>query len=197
MVLVQADPREFRQLDLRVHSFLAGVPLHDVWVAELAGGGPDRTVEDARLCFTPQTATTANAAVRLLFAIRSGVGRIFGWDRDSERWDGESFRNRLTEEDRARSLVPPGTDDSIFKVVYVFPYESLSEVRNATVHAFSCLALRRTMTGYRLYWAIYVKPIGRWTALYMRAIDPFRRAVVYPAVINRIRVEWSTRFGAE
>jgi hypothetical protein len=192
---VQADPTEYRQLDLRVHSFLSGVELHDVWVAVLEGGGPDRTIEDARLCFTPQTATTANAAVKTLFAIRAWVGRVCGWDTGAERWAEESYRHRLTEDDRARSLVAPGTEDAIFKVVYVFPYESLSEVRNATVHAFSCMALRRTMDGYRLYWAIYVKPISRWTALYMRTIDPFRRRIVYPAVIHRIESEWATRFG--
>ena len=194
---MQADPREYRQLDLRVHSFLSGVELHDVWLAELRGGGPSRTVEDARRCFTPQTATTANAAVRLLFSTRRWVGRLFGWDRDTDRWADESYRHRLGEEDRARSLVAPGTDEGLFKIVYVFPQEALSEVRNATVHAFSCFALRRTTTGYRLYWAIYVKPISPWTATYMRVIDPFRRAIVYPTVIKRIETEWATRFGDE
>ena len=77
----------------------------------------------------------------------------------------------------------------------MFPNEALSEVRNATVHAFSCFAMRRTITGYRMYWAIYVKPISPWTATYMRIIDPLRRAVVYPAVIKRIESEWQTRFG--
>jgi hypothetical protein len=174
---------------------LADVELHDVWLAELSGGGPNRTVEDARLCFTPQTAATANAAVRLLFSIRTWVGRVFGRDSDADRWPDEAYRHRLTEEDRARSLVAPGTEEGHFKVVYVFPQEALSEIRNATVHAFSCFALRRTMTGYRLYWAIYVKPISEWTGTYMRVIDPFRRAIVYPAVIKRIESEWKTRFG--
>ena len=192
---MRADPREYNQLKLRAHSLLADVELHDVWLAELPGGGPDRTIEDARFCFTPQTATTANAAVKSLFAIRRSIGRMFGWDREAYRWDHELYRHRLTEEDRARSLVPPGTVDDIFRIVYVFPYEALSEVRNATVHAFSCLAMRATMNGYRLYWAIYVKPISPWTATYMRVIDPFRRTFVYPAVIHRIESEWRTRFG--
>lgn len=194
---MQADPREYRQLDLRVHSLLSDVALHDVWLAELRGGGPNRTSEDVRACFTPQTATTANASVRLLFSIRTWVGGWLGWDDDADRWAGESYRHRLTEEDRARSLVAPGTDEGLFKIVYVFPSEALSEVRNATVHAFSCFALRRTTTGYRLYWAIYVKPISRWTATYMRVIDPFRRAIIYPAVIKRIETEWRSRFGDE
>jgi len=192
---VQADPTEYRQLELRTHSFLADVQLHDVWLAELEGGGPDRTMEDVRKCFTAQAAATAGAAVRALFAIRRGLGRLFGWDASTDRWTDEYYTNRLTDDDRARSLVEPGTDDGMFTVVYVFPGEALSEVRNATVHAFSCMAIRRTMTGYRLYWAIYVKPIGPWTATYMRIIDPFRRAVVYPAVINRVELNWRIRFG--
>lgn len=191
---MQADPNEYRQLDLRTHSFLNGVELHDVWVAELHGGGPGRTMKDVLRCFTPQTATTANAFVRTLFAIRSAVGRVFHWDDHRERWEEERYCHRLTDEDRARSLVPPGTRDRIFDVVYVFPHEALSEVRNATVHAFSCLALRETLSGYRLYWAIYVKPISRWTATYMRVIDPWRRTLVYPTVISRIQVEWKLRF---
>ncbi len=192
---MQADPSEYRQLDLRAHSFLSDVPLHDVWVCELEGGGPDRNMMDVRQCFTAQTASTANASVRTLFAIRRFVGRMFNWDRDADRWADEHFVHRLDDEDRGRSLVEPGTDDGLFRVVYVFPNESLSEVRNATVHAFSCLALRQTMKGYRLYWAIYVKPIGRWTSTYMRVIDPFRRAVVYPAVINRVEFSWRITFG--
>ncbi len=192
---MQADPLEYHQLDLRVHSFLEDVDLHDVWVAELDGGGEGRSITDARFCFTPQIATTANAAVKRLFAIRRLIGSIFGWDRDTERWDDELYCHRLTEEDRARSVVEPGTPDQMFRIVDVFENESLSEVRNATVHAFSSMALRETMKGYRLYWAIYVRPIGPWTSSYMRAIDPFRRAVIYPAVISRIQCEWQTRFG--
>jgi hypothetical protein len=191
---VQTDPNEYRQLDLRAHSLLADVPLHDVWLAELEGGGEHRTMKDVRVCFTPQTATTANASVRTLFATRAFLGRIFGWDTHREHWEGEYYRNRLTDEDRARSLVAPGTRDGILNIVYVFDHEALSEIRNATVHAFSCFALRETLHGYRLYWAIYVRPIGRWTPAYMRLIDPFRRNIVYPTVIARIKSEWQVRF---
>lgn len=192
---MRAEPQEYRQLELRAHSFLADVELHDVWVVELAGGGTNRTIEDARACFTPQIATTANAAVRTLFRIRTTVGAWFGWDQDESRWDDELYSRRLTPEERARSSIPPGSTDGLFRIVYVFPNEALSEIRNATVHAFSCLALRRIMKGYRLYWAIYVKPISPWTQTYMRVIDPFRRTVVYPAIIRRIQTEWSNRFG--
>ncbi len=177
-----------------MHSFLEDAELHDVWCAELEGGGEGRDIEDARLCFTPSSVTTANASVKSLFTLRRLLGRLFGWDRDEDRWAGELYSNRLTPEDRARSRVAPGTPDGLFRIVYVFEDEALAEVRNATVHAFSALALRPTMTGYHLFWAIYVKPISPWTPAYMRLIDPFRRAMVYPAVIRRIQLEWSTRF---
>lgn len=188
---VQADPREYRQLDLRAHTFLADIELHDVWVTELEGGGPDRTILDLRRCFTPQTAATANAAVARLFAIRRRLGDLFGWDVEQSSWKTESYFHRLSDADREQSLLPPGTEDGFMRTLYVFPYESLSEVRNTTVHAFSCFALRPTMHGYRFYWAIYVKPVSRWTGVYMRVIDPFRRAVVYPAVLNRVKRTWS------
>lgn len=194
---MHADLSEYRQLDLRAHSLLGEVPLHDVWLIELEGGGPGRTIEDVRRCFTPQTMTTANAAVRWLFALRRWLGRTFRWDtaKAGEQWEKELFVHRLTAEDRARSLVAPGSSDGLLKIVYVFPNEALSEVRNATVHAFSCLALRETLKGYRVYWAIYVRSIGPWTPSYMRLIDPFRRAVVYPAVISRVRLTWKITYG--
>lgn len=192
---MQADPREYRQLDLRVHSFLAGVELHDVWLTELEGGGPDRTILDLRRCFTPQTAETANVAVSTLFAIRRVVGTFFGWDKSDTSWEKDSYVHRLTDADRAASLIPPGTEDGFMRTLYAFPFEALSEVRNATVHAFSCFALRRTMNGYRFYWAIYVKPISPWTSTYMRVIDPFRRALVYPAVLSRVKQTWKTVCG--
>jgi hypothetical protein len=104
---VQADPNEYSQLNLRAHSLLADVQLHDVWLAELEGGGPGRTIADALFCFTPQIATSANAAVKRLFAIRRVVGRISGWDRNVSRWDDELYSHRLTDEDRERSRIKP------------------------------------------------------------------------------------------
>jgi len=192
---VRVDPQEYLQLSLRVHGLLRGVELHDVWRAELRGGGSGRSMLDVRRVFTAQTATTANAAVRALFALRTALGRIFGWDPSPARWAGEYYADKLSDEDREQSLVEPGTDDGLFRVVYVFEREALSEVRNATVHAFSCLALRPTMDGYHLYWAIYVTPISKYTSLYMRLIDPFRRTIVYPAVISRLELSWRTMFG--
>jgi hypothetical protein len=133
----------------------------------------------------------ANGAVRFLFALRALLGRVFGWDRDPPQASRESYLHRLTEHDRASSLVAPGTQDGPFRILFVSQREAISELRNATVHAFSVLALAQRPGGHRLYWAIHVKPVGRITAWYMRLIDPFRRWIVYPAVLRQVRAAWA------
>ncbi len=122
--------------------------------------------------------------------LRWAMGRVFGWDNARHDPLGESYIHRLAEADGSHSRVPPGTRDGPFRVLYVFDVEALSELRNATVHAFLALALTPSPEGYTLYMAIYVKPVSRLTLLYMALIDPFRRLVVYPAIINLAQQRW-------
>jgi len=181
---------EYQRLELRAHSLLADVPLHDVWVVELPGGEPGRSLVDLRALLSVEKLTATNGAVRFLFALRGRLGRAFGWDRELPQATKESFLHRLSSADRESSLVAPGTPDGPFRVLFVSPRESISEIRNATVHAFSVFALVELSDGYRLYWAIYVRPVGRLTSWYMRLIDPFRRFIVYPAALRQIRAAW-------
>lgn len=188
-------PAEYERIDLRAHSLLAGVPLHDVWAVDLAGRGRGCTIADVRALLAGENPRAANAGVRFLFRLRAWLGRIFGWDRQPPRASEQSFLHRLSAADRESSLVPPGSSEGPFRVLYVSPCESISEIQNATVHAFSVFALLERSSGHRLYWAIYVRPVGRITGWYMRLIDPFRRAIIYPAVLRRLRAAWSS--GAE
>lgn len=137
----------------------------------------------------------ANPLVRALFALRALVGRLFGWDSAAHAHPEDSYLPRVGDELRRRSEVAPGSADGVFRLLYLLPRESLAEIRNATVHAFLVQALAPTAEGYRLYWAIYVRPVSRLTALYMALIEPFRRLVVYPSILRRIRVAWSARYG--
>ena len=79
--------------------------------------------------------------------------------------------------------------------MYVFENELLFEIIDATVHAFSAQTLTRTATGYRLYWAIYVKPVSWFTPAYMTLIDPFRRWIVYPQILRKLREHWTDSAG--
>ena len=181
---------EFQRLPLRAHTLLADVPLHDVWAIDLRGGGPGRTIVDLRALLSKSKLTGANPAVNFLFWFRTQLGRVFGWDKEPRGASSKSFLHRLAPADRDGSLVPAGTLEGAFRVLYVSPQEAMSEIQNSTVHGFSVFALIERSSGYRLYWAIYVQPVGRFTSWYMRLIDPFRRVIIYPAVLRHIEAAW-------
>jgi hypothetical protein len=191
---MRVPPEQFQALNLEAHAVLADVPLRDVTAIDLPGGGSGRTIGDVRALLTQETLTSLNSMVRALFSLRRLLGRVLGWDSDERLSPESSYVHRLSDDLKARSLVPPGTAEGPFKLLYVLERESVAEARNATVHAFICATLQKTSNGYRLYWGIYVKPVSWLTPLYMATIEPFRRFVVYPSIFRRIRRAWIDRY---
>ena len=193
---MRLDPDEFRARPLRVHALLRDIPLEDAWAVPLSGGGAGRTVQDVRAVMLAGR-ETAPAVVRGLFQLRRRIGALFGWDDQRPAWNAESYADRLSPEDRARSLVAPGTPDGSFRLLYRFEDEQLGELRNATVRAFASLSIRQTSGGYLAYLGVFVQPVHRFTRLYMAIIAPFRRLVVYPAIIRKVQGAWVERYGGE
>lgn len=191
---MRIDQREYRALPLRAHALLHDIPLEDVWVIPLAGGGAGRSIQEVRAVFIEAT-EAAPAIVKGLFRIRERIGAICGWDQPNPDWNNETCAYRLSPADRARSTALPGTPDGRLSFLYRFENEQLSEVRNATVHAFLSLSIRQTPGGCLAYLAVYVKPVHRLTRLYMLVIAPFRRLVVYPAMIRNVERMWAERYG--
>ena len=186
--------QEFERLPLRVHDFLAGVPLYDVWAVDLPRRRSGITLDEflrtanTRLCTPPPL-------VRALLNIRLFVGRRLGWDREPAPTAWESFATRMTTADRSRSLVPAGTREGLFRVVYRFENEQLLELINRTAHAAALSALVETATAYRFYFGVYVCSVSRFTPIYMALIDPFRKLVVYPSRLRTVRAKWNRTFG--
>ena len=91
----QISTQEFERLPLRVHAFLAGVPLHDVWAIDLprtrSGVTLDEFLRTASSCLL-----TPSPVVRALLNIRLFVGRLLGWDREPAATAWETFTRRLT-----------------------------------------------------------------------------------------------------
>ena len=193
---MRIDPGEFRARPLRVHALLHDVPLEDAWAIPLSGGGAGRTIQDLRAVMVGAR-EAAPAVVQALFRLRARIGALFGWDRQRPAWNAASYADRLSPADRAQSLVAPGTPDGSFRLLYRFEDEQLSELRNATVHAFASLSIRRTPDGYLAHLGVFVRPVHRFTRLYMGAIAPFRRLVVYPAIIRKMQTAWAERYGGE
>jgi hypothetical protein len=113
----QISTQEFERLPLRVHAFLAGVPLHDAWAIDLprarSGITLDELLRTASACLL-----TPSPVVRTPLNIRLFIGRLLGWDREPAATTWESFATRMTTADRSRSLVPAGTREGLFRVVY-------------------------------------------------------------------------------
>ena len=202
----QVPVQEFEQLPLRVHTFLTGVPLHDVWYVDLprwrAGATLDeflRRESNGKLdtcgCSKSSSLFTPSALVRTLLDIRLFVGRLFGWDHEPAATAWETFATRLTDTDHSRSLAAAGTRDAFFRVVYRFENEQLVELINRTVHAAALSALVETATAYRFYLGIYVGSVSRFTPFYMALIDPFRKLIVYPSLLRSVRARWNQAFG--
>jgi Protein of unknown function (DUF2867) len=189
---MRAAPDEYLNLRLRAHELLHDVPLYDVSVVDLPGGGTGRSVADIRAL---ESAAAPSPLANALYGVRHVLGRVFGWDRVPMRPE-QSLLSRLSERDRRDSEITPGTRDGPFLLLYQFPGEALRETRNATVHGYVCTALARTATGYRLYWGVYVRPVSRLTRPYLIAIEPFRRFILYPAMLRRIRRAWLVAYGA-
>jgi hypothetical protein len=192
---MRAAGAAFRHLDLRCHALLADVPLHDVWAISLDGGGPGRTIRDAYAILSGSRRRRATASVRALFRLRWALGRVFGWDGERHDPPATSYLHRLTASDRAESEVTPGTRAGPFRVLYVFAHEAVAEIRNATAHGFIGLALVPREDGYTLYLAVFVKPVSRLTSVYLAAIEPFRRFIVYPALCDGAQRAWLRAYG--
>jgi hypothetical protein len=190
----QISTQEFARLPLRVHDFLAGVPLHDVWAVDLprarSGITLDEFLRTASSCLL-----TPPSLVRALLNIRLFVGQLLGWDREPAAIAWESFATRLTTADRSRSFAPAGTRAGLFRVVYRFENEELLELINRTAHAAALSALVETADAYRFYFGVYVRNVSRFTPIYMALIDPFRKMVVYPSLLRSVRAKWNKTFG--
>ena len=195
--MARISSQEFLAQRFRVHAFLADVPLHDVWAVDLPGFREGITLYEFRARTSKaNTLRRVSWPTRVLFRLRFLIGRILRLE--SEPGDSRQayFANWLTAEDRAASLVPAGTSDGLFRVVYRFENEILLEVVNRTVHGALMSALQKTDIGYRFYFAIYVRNVSWITPTYMALIDPVRRWLVYPAIFREIQRSWTEQFGS-
>ena len=209
----QISTHEFERLPLRVHDFLAGVPLHDVWAIDLPHTRSGITLHEFLRTASARSQVscdccendrsrkggllTRSPVVRTLLNIRFFVGRLLGWDRESPSTAWETFTNRLTTEDRSKSLAPAGTREGLCRIVYHFEDEHLLELINRTAHAAALSALVETANAYRFYFGVYVQNVGRFTPVYLALADPFRKLIVYPSILRSVRGSWNQAFGTD
>lgn len=185
-------PAPYLALDLRAHTLLADVPLHDVWTAHLSDGGADRTLVDLNDAMAGGLTGDETLALALAVTGYMLAARMLGLARDEcvDRWS--PVRQRLTDTDRARSLDHPAARG----FVYYFEREALLEIQTCTARAYYLFALAPNESGYTLYWGVYADSVSWVTPYYMSLIDPVRRLVVFPSLLQRMETRWRAKWQA-
>jgi hypothetical protein len=171
----------------RIHELAPDFRLEDVWLLPGSAGADDfpRLVE---LIAARDPARSSSVAVRSLFALRWKLGRLLGWD---EQTDAPTLRDRLPEDLRER----PGPQFAAlpFRSLYLLDDEFAAELANRTMHGVMHIGRVPDGSGrYNAQMAVLVKPNGLLGHAYMAAIRPFRHLVVYPAMLREGARSWQT-----
>src|SRR2546430_831288 len=119
---MRVSPAEYLRLDLRAHDLLRDVPLYDVSIVDLPGGGAGRSVADIRAL---ESAAAPSRVANTIYGLRHFLGRVFGWDRVQMRPE-DSLLSRLSERDRRDSEITPGTPVGSVLLLYQFTGEARS-----------------------------------------------------------------------
>ncbi|MGO9961007.1 MAG: DUF2867 domain-containing protein [Solirubrobacteraceae bacterium] len=175
----------------RIHEITRDFRLEDVWALPTPGG-PDDFPRLVALIANGDPSSGAPRSVRWLWAIRSGVGRLFGLDGPTVGMGSRvpTLRDRLPADVCDRST-GPGLSASPFSPLYMLDDEFAAEIANRTMHGVLHLGwVPDADSGYRGQMAVLVKPNGLLGISYMAAIRPFRHLIVYPSMLDRIERAW-------
>jgi ankyrin repeat protein/SAM-dependent methyltransferase len=137
---------------------------------------------------------------RFLVFLRVYLGEISGLDKNINSLpipgcQEISLKERLSLEEQKRSL--EGTDEGqgdyngIWRTVYLYENEMLTELSNDTVHALMHFGwVHKSKNNFTAHLAVYAKPRGDLGVFYMKLIMPFRRLIVYPAMMEDVKKKW-------
>ena len=178
----------------RIHEITPDFQVEDVWALPTPGG-PDELPRLVSQFVFGDFPDRAPLLVRLLWDARWRIGALLRWDGDDTGVGSRvrSLRDRLPSDLRDAPTGPP-FNDLPFASVYQLEDEWAAELANRTVHAVMHIGWVPDGSGrYHGQMAVLVKPNGGLGAAYLAAIKPFRRLIVYPALIHRIERAWPAR----
>jgi Protein of unknown function (DUF2867) len=171
----------------RIHELTPDFELEDVWELPATGEPGDFSRLVAGFA-TGDPVEGHSRAGRVLWAVRWKLGEPLGWDAAGAGLGGRvaSLRNRLPA-DLRDAPAGPEFDALPFSSVYLLDDEWAAEIANRTMHGVLHIGrVPGANGGFRTQMAVLVKRNGLLGTAYMAAIRPFRRLIVYPAMLRRI-----------
>jgi Protein of unknown function (DUF2867) len=180
----------------RIHEITPDFRLEDVWALPTPGG-PDDFSRLVQQFASADPSQSLPGAARTLWALRSKIGELLGWDDEDDGVGSRvpTLRDRLPADLRE---APSGPDFDALPAspLYLLEDEWAAETANRTMHGVLHLGWVPDQTGgYRGQMAVLVKPNGLFGTAYMAAIRPFRHLIVYPPLMRLIEREWRARAG--
>ncbi|MEV6431225.1 DUF2867 domain-containing protein [Nocardia sp. NPDC051463] len=182
---------EYSSRPWRVHDFTKDFEIEDVWALPTPGGPDDLERLVGQMTDGDGSAVSGKNVVGFLFAVRWKLGALLGWDKPDAGIGTRvaSLRDRLPEDLRAIR----GTDMRAvpFESVFQTHDEWVAESANKTVHVLMHLGwVSDGDGGYHAQMTALVKPNGLVGKVYMLAISPLRRLLVYPPLLRSIGRRW-------
>jgi hypothetical protein len=136
----------------------------------------------------------------VLVVLRNFMSKIFSIDKDVNTLPipgckETSLRERLSREDQKENLAEPeikgDEKERGFRAVYLYENECLWELSNNTVHALMHFGWVHKYDDYfTAQLAVYAKTRGWLGRVYMKLIMPFRRHIIYPAMMDYVKAKW-------
>lgn len=187
---------KFYEIPLKAHQFLEKVPMHSFDFINLKGGRKGMLMDEIyHITGLNQAEDLKSGSVtKTLFGIRGWIGKMFGWDDVPNLKEKHTWISKLTKEEKAKSIIPPGMTEGINTILYCYRNEILFEIINRTVHCFWVLASVERADGYDLYVGIYVRKLNWRTPIYMTLVSPMLNWVIYPAIKRSIQENWNKEF---
>lgn len=203
---MKLDNAEHISRPWRIHEIASDFTLLDVWGLPVNGNAEEFN-DLLALVTSSDPANLESFPARLLWQIRDRVGNWFGLGRISTPVDADDAITGLTIPGTSQTSLADRLPDDLrgtaknlrfaalpFEPLYRTDVEFVAELSNRTVHALMHLGWVERIDGtFNGQMAVYVLPRGRFGAYYLRAIEPFRQVIVYPAVMRQIARIWATR----
>ncbi|MFJ6052266.1 DUF2867 domain-containing protein [Streptomyces sp. NPDC092307] len=178
----------------RIHEIAGDFRVEDVWALPTPGG-PDDLDRLVRQFAEGTGDPVPSPVARALFAVRRGLGKLFGWDKPADGLGARvpTLRDRLPADLREGER-GPDLRSAPFTSIFQTHDEWAAESANRTVHGVLHIGwVPDGNGGHHGQMTVLVKPNGRLGTLYMLAIKPFRYLGVYPALLRSIGREWNKR----
>ncbi len=187
----------------KVHNIAKDFALWDVWEVPIAA--TNTQTENFQSFYkvtlaTLKTMETKTTVVSFLFTLRYWISNVIPLDKNVNTLPipgctETTVKSRLTREELEQSktgkAIQLNTTDLEFRPVYLFQDESLHEISNDTVHGLIHFGwIKKNDNFYTASLAIYVIPRGMIGKVYLKLIEPFRRYIVYPAMMKSIKAIW-------